>query len=156
LWEENGVVPILAIEVVSKTYGQEYHSKLSKYAQIGALYYVIYNPDYWERDRHEPFEVYRLEGNGYVRQMHEPVLIPEINLAIGRGQGSYEGWNREWLYWYEVDGNRLPSPLEWAQRAQLQAQQAQLQAQQERQLKEDLIAKLQARGLDPDTLPVPE
>lgn len=95
--------------------------------------------------RHEPFEVYRLEGNGYVRQMHSSVLIPEINLAIGRGQGSYEGWNREWLYWYEVDGNRLPSPLEWAQRAQLQAQQ-------ERQLKEDLIARLLARGIDPDAL----
>lgn len=81
--------------------------------------------------RHEPFEVYRLEGNGYVRQMHSSVLIPEINLAIGRGQGSDSGWNSSWLYWYEFDGNRLPSPLEWAQ-------QAQLQAQQEQQLKEDL------------------
>lgn len=53
LWEENGVVPLLAIEVVSKTYGQEYSDKLSKYAQIGVLYYVIYNPDYCKRDGHE-------------------------------------------------------------------------------------------------------
>lgn len=34
--------------------GQEYSNKLSKDAQIGVLYYVIYNPDYWEGDKHEP------------------------------------------------------------------------------------------------------
>lgn len=99
LWEENNVVPLLVIEVVSQTYGGEYDDKQTKYAQLGVLYYVIYNPDYWRRDKHEAFEVYRLVDGEYIRQAGEPVWIPEINLSIGRGQGTYQGWTREWLYW---------------------------------------------------------
>jgi len=45
LWEENNIVPLLVIEVVSQTSGQEYDDKQTKYAQIGVLYYVVYNPD---------------------------------------------------------------------------------------------------------------
>ena len=39
-----------------------------KYAQLGVMYYVVYNADYWVRDKHEPFEVYRLVDSEYVRQ----------------------------------------------------------------------------------------
>lgn len=38
----------------------EYSDKQEKYAKLGVLYYVVYNPDFWLRDKHEPFEVYRL------------------------------------------------------------------------------------------------
>lgn len=144
IWEENNVIPLLAIEVVSKTYGKEYSDKQTKYAQIGVLYYVIYNPDYWERDKHDPLEVYRLVGDGYVRQPGEPVLIPEIGLGIGRFRGTYEGWTREWLYWYD-SGNRLPSPDE-------RAEQTQQQLEQEQRLRSELIAKLLDRGIDPNAL----
>ncbi len=109
IWEENGVVPQLVLEVVSKTYGQEYGDKQAKYAGIGVLYYVVYNPDYWRRDKHDPFEVYRLVNGGYVRQPGEPVWLPEIRLGIGRFRGTYEGWTREWLYWYDQEGNRFES-----------------------------------------------
>ncbi|NER34742.1 MAG: Uma2 family endonuclease [Oscillatoria sp. SIO1A7] len=34
VWEENGVIPILAIEVVSKTPGGEYKRKKKEYANI--------------------------------------------------------------------------------------------------------------------------
>lgn len=60
VWEENNVVPIFALEVVSKTPGDEYDDKMIRYAQLGVLYYIIYNPNFWRRDGHEPFEVYRL------------------------------------------------------------------------------------------------
>jgi Uma2 family endonuclease len=66
LWQENDIVPQWVLEVVSKTPGGEYDDKMTKYAQIGVIYYVIYNPDYWRRDKHEPFEVYRLV-NGCLR-----------------------------------------------------------------------------------------
>jgi len=46
LQEENGVVPLLALEFVSKTYGQEYDEKMADYAQPGVKYYVLYNPEY--------------------------------------------------------------------------------------------------------------
>jgi len=38
LWEENNVQPLLVIEIVSQTPGQEYGDKQIKYAQIGVLY----------------------------------------------------------------------------------------------------------------------
>lgn len=133
LWEEKDIVPQLVLEVVSRTYGQEYQGKLLKYAQLGVMYYVVYNPDYWVRDKHEPFEVYRLVDSEYVRQQGDCVWLPEIGLGIGRGRGSFEGWNREWLYWYDRDGNRFLSPDE--------------RIQQEQRLREDLIARLRARGL---------
>lgn len=152
LWEENYLVPLLAIEVVSKTYGKEYDDKQTKYAQIGVLYYVVYNPDYWERDKHDPFEVYRLMGNGYVRQTGEPVWMPEIGLGMGRWQGTYEGWTREWLYWHDQKGNRSPSPDERTEQLEQQAEQLEQQLLQERRKREELIARLRERGINLDDL----
>lgn len=145
LWEENYIVPVLTLEVVSQNYGGEYDEKQTKYAQLGVLYYVIYNPDFWVRDRHEPFEVYRLVEGNYVRQPGEPVWLPEIGLGIGRGQGSYGGWMREWLYWYDQEGNRFPSPEE-------RAEQAEQRAEQEFQRAEQLARQLREMGVDPNTL----
>lgn len=145
LWEENNVVPQLVLEVVSQTYGQEYSDKQAKYARLGVLYYVIYNPDYSRRDKHDLFEVYRLVEGRYVRQIGEPVWMPEISLGIGRQQGPYEGWKREWLYWYDQEGNRFPSPHE-------RLEQERQRAEQEQRLREELIAKLRDRGIDLDDL----
>lgn len=159
LWEENNVVPLFVLEVVSHTYGEEYDEKLLKYARLGVLYYVVYNPDYWARDQHDPFEVYRLVDGEYVRQLGEPVWMPEIGLGIGRGLGTYEGWQREWLYWYDQQGNRFPTPDERTEQAELQLEQTELQleqaklrAEQAEQQLESLIAKLRSRDIDPDTL----
>lgn len=88
----------------------------------------------------------------YVRQLSEVVWIPEINLAIGTGQGNYQGWEREWLYWYDNQGNRYPSLEEQAEAAQQQAEAAQQQASQSEQNLRSLVAKLQERGIDPNTL----
>lgn len=145
LWEEHDVVPQLVLEVVSQTYGQEYGDKQAKYARLGVLYYVVYNPDYSRRDKHEPFEVYRLVGEGYVRQPGEPVWMLELGLGIGRRQGTYEGWTREWLYWYDQEGNQYPTPEQIAQQEQRRADQVKQQL-------ESLKAKLRERGLDPDNL----
>lgn len=128
LWEENNIPPVWALEIVSKTAGGEYDEKLTKYAQLGVLYYVIYNPDYWQRDKHDPFEVYRLVEGEYVRQPAEPVWMPEVGLSIGRGIGTYEGWTREWLYWYDQQGERLLTPEESLEQERQRAQQAQRKA----------------------------
>lgn len=152
LWEEKDIVPQFVLEVVSRTYGQEYEGKLFKYAQLGVLYYIVYNPEYWQRDKHEPFEVYRLVDGEYVRQQGECVWLAEINLGIGREQGNFEGWNREWLYWYDSDGNRLLSPDERIQQEQRLREEERRLREEEQRLREELIAKLRARGIDPDTL----
>ena len=145
LWEENEVVPLMVLEVVSQNYGGEYDDKQAKYARLGVLYYVIYNPDHWTRDRHEPLEVYRLDSGNYVPQVGEQVWMPEIGLGIGRSQGTYQGWTREWLYWYDSGGNRLLTPEEMAHREHERAQQQQERA-------ERLATRLREMGIDPDNL----
>ncbi|MBW4693508.1 MAG: Uma2 family endonuclease [Lyngbya sp. HA4199-MV5] len=144
LWRENNVVPLLVLETVSETYNGEYDTKMAKYVELGALYYVIYNHSR-QRPNHEPFEVYRLEKDRYVKQSGEPFWMPEAGIAIGRGQGTYAAWEREWLYWFDENGNRYPTPDE-------QAAIAAQQAAHERQLREELLAKLRDRGIDPETL----
>ena len=106
LWEEDGVVPIWALEVVSKTYGGEYESKKIDYAKLGILYYTIYAPGRGHRRKGQPFEMYRLVEGNYVRQLGEPVWMPEVGLGIGRAHGTYGGWEREWLYWYDESGRK--------------------------------------------------
>lgn len=128
LWEENNIPPMWALEIVSKTGGGEYDEKLTKYAQLGVLYYVIYNPDYWQRDKHDPLEVYYLVEGEYVRQPAEPVWMPEVGLGIGRGIGTYEGWTREWLYWYDQQGERFLTPEESLEQELQRTQQAQRKA----------------------------
>ena len=34
--------------------------------------------------------------------------MPEIGLGIGRENGICEQWQRDWLYWYDEQGNRYP------------------------------------------------
>jgi len=79
---KNNIVPQWVLEIVSKTPGGEYDDKM-KYAQIGVLYYIIYNPDYWKRDKHDRFEVYRL--------VNGPMCTPESTCVDARG------WFRDWV-----------------------------------------------------------
>ncbi|HEY9693204.1 MAG TPA: Uma2 family endonuclease [Oculatellaceae cyanobacterium] len=111
VWEED-IVPIFALEIVSQTPGGEYDDKMSIYARLGVLYYVIYNSDYWRRDQQEPFQVYRLVNGIYQRQIGEPFFMPEIGLGIGRGVANHQGLQREWLYWFDQQGNRILTPEE--------------------------------------------
>lgn len=128
LWEENGVVPILMLEVVSKTRSREYSKKKKQYAELGVMYYVIYAA---RRRRKAPLEVYRLENGEYVLQDGNPVWLPEMGLGIGRARGTYTGRTREWLYWYDNTGKRIPTAEERAER---------------------LAAKLRELGVNPDEI----
>jgi Uma2 family endonuclease len=174
VWGENNVMPQWVLELVSQKKGGEYDRKFEIYQAIGILYYVIYNPNHWRRDKHDPFEVYKLIDGAYVRQEGNPVWMPELGLGIGVEEGSYEGHSpRDWLYWYDADGNRLPTPdnaiaaarqqLTWErqqrQQAEQQIEQERLRAEQERQQRlqveqqmQALMEQLRARGIDPEDL----
>ncbi|MBD2576342.1 Uma2 family endonuclease [Oscillatoria sp. FACHB-1406] len=119
-WEENNVVPILALEVVSQAPGGEYSSKEEIYARLGVLYYVIYNPQQFGRGSHQELEVYKLVKGRYSWQTKEPVWMPEIGLGIGRGIRNYGGVEREVLYWFDEEGNRYIGTEEAEQQARMQ------------------------------------
>jgi Uma2 family endonuclease len=139
LWEENEVPPILTLEVVSQTPGGEYDEKAAIYAQLGVLYYVVYNPQFWKRDEHLPFEVYKLVNGIYELQIGEPFWMPEIGLGIGRCRLPDDPLEREVLSWYDASGDRCLSEAEIErQRAETERQRAEQLAERLRQLGEEL------------------
>ncbi|NEP56664.1 MAG: hypothetical protein F6K31_06515 [Symploca sp. SIO2G7] len=138
LWEENNIPPLLAIEIVSENYKDEYEEKKEKYTHLGVKYYLIYNPNYWQRYQHQPFELYRLEQGEYVLQTTEPYWIPEVGLGIGRGRGTHMGWEREWLRWYDQEGNAYPTTEEVFKTQRQRAEQLRQEIEPECQLTEQL------------------
>jgi Uma2 family endonuclease len=143
VWEEENVVPLLTLEVVSQTPGGEYDKKKAIYAQLGVLYYVIYNPQFWRRDEHLSFEVYKLAGQTYQLQQGDPFWMPEIGLGIGRCVLPTDPMEREVLSWFDQQGNRHLSE------AEVQEQRAEVEQQRRSQLEEFL----RSQGFDPDHLP---
>jgi Uma2 family endonuclease len=152
VWEEAGVVPILALEMVSHKPGGEYDEKLVIYANLGVLYYVIYNPEFWKRDRHQPFEVYKLVAGQYQLQIGEPYWMPEVGLGIGRCQQRLGGVEQEVLSWYDMQNNAYPTPDQQAEQERQRAEQERQRAEQERLQRERLAARLRELGEDPDQL----
>ncbi|WP_448562267.1 Uma2 family endonuclease [Trichothermofontia sp.] len=181
-WEENGVVPTLVLEMVSHKPGGEYDSKLEVYRKLGVLYYVIYNPEFWRRDQHQPFEVYQFVDGQYqlvfrTAQADHPYWFAEIGLGLGFCQRELGGSVQEILIWYDEGGTAYPTPDDV--RAQLQQQQHALEAERQRaqqadrraqqadqraqqadqrataaqQRAEQLAQYLRSLGLDPDHLP---
>lgn len=143
VWEENGVAPILTLEMVSQTLGGEYDTKVQTYQQLGVLYYVVYNPDFWQRDGHQPFEIYKLVNDAYQLQIGEPYWMPEVGLGIGRFQRLVSGIPLELLYWYDRQGNRYLATDE-------REEQERQRADTEHQRAERLAARLRELGEDPD------
>jgi Uma2 family endonuclease len=144
VWEENEIVPIFTLEMVSHTPGNEYDEKMETYAKLGVLYYLIYNPEFWQRDKHQPFEIYKLDPERkYQLQSGEPYWMPEVGLGIGRYLGVMNGIDRELLAWFDRSNTRYLMPEE-SVRLERQIAQA------ERQRADRLAAQLRDLGIDPN------
>lgn len=143
LWDEQ-VIPLLALEIVSKAYRQEHSRKLAIYQLIGILYYVVYAP---LRKKKARFQLYKMIDGEYVLQSEgeKPYWMPEIGLGIGVEQGSYGNRQREWLYWYDENSVRYPTPTEKAD-AEVKAR---IVAEQKTNL---LMERLREMGIDPDAI----
>jgi Uma2 family endonuclease len=173
VWEE-GVAPILALEIVSRKRRGEYTEKLEIYRNLGVLYYVIYNPEARPRSKHQAFEVYKLVKEKYQLQTGEPYWMPEVGLGIGRCQQQELGIAQEQLAWFDAQGDRYLTAEERAaaanqraeaesQRAETESQRAETESQRaeiEREAKEQanqraarLEALLRSQGLDPADFP---
>jgi Uma2 family endonuclease len=140
------VMPQWVLEIVSRKPGGEYRQKFQTYAEIGVLYYTIYNPSHYRRDRHDAFEVYKLDyklDNGrYVRQLGNPVWMPEIGLGIGHEVGVQEGVKQDWLYWYDAQGKRYPAQDEALKQARILREQEQIEREREQLRRRDLEDQL--------------
>jgi Uma2 family endonuclease len=134
-----GKPPEVVIEIVSNTEGEEDTRKFRLYAQLGILYYVIWDPE--RHLRSDPLRVFTLSEKRYVPLKNG--FFPVVGLGVTLWQGMYENWNQTWLRWCDASGIVIPTGAERADRERLRADQERLRA-------ERMAEQLRALGGDPD------
>jgi hypothetical protein len=97
------------------------------------------------------------DRTSYQLQNSNPLWMPEIGLGIGSERAECDDLTREWLYWYDENDRRYPTPSEQIERAnrlaeieRQRADDADRLVEQERQRAERLAAQLRALGIEPD------
>lgn len=144
---EFGKVPEVVVEIVSNKVGNEINSKLRDYAQMGVIYYVVYDP--WLNLGDAELTVYEL-GFGRRLRPRSDYQLPEVSLSLTLWQGSYESIEARWLRWCDTNGNLIPTAKEYATRETERADQEAERAKQEAERAERLAAKLWEMGVDPE------
>jgi Uma2 family endonuclease len=152
LWEY-GKPPEVVVEIVSNRKGGELSHKLMKYARIGIVYYIVFDP--FHHLSNKTLLVHTLKEGRY--QESKKPLLPIVGLGVTLWHGVYKGMEATWLRWQDREGNLLLTGEERAEVAEeragqavLLAAQAQQQATVERQRAERLAAQLRALGIEPE------
>ncbi|NJK70280.1 MAG: Uma2 family endonuclease [Microcoleus sp. SU_5_3] len=144
MWQEL-ISPLVVVELISPgtededlgiTRSQPHKppTKWQVYERILKVpYYVVF--DRYNEDR---LRVYQLVGDRYREQIltQSRFWIPELELGLGLWSGSYNGCDRQWLRWYDAQGNWIATPAERAEAERIAKESAQQQAEQERIAKE--------------------
>lgn len=154
MWQES-IFPYLVVELLSPgtenedlgvSLRTEEHppTKWTVYEQILRIpYYTVYSRYTGE------LHYFKLDGSHY-REL-EPrdgrLWLPDARLGLGLWSGTYQGIERQWLRFQDIDGRWIPTPVEKEQR---QIERERQRADQERERAERLAAKLRALGVDPD------
>jgi len=142
-WEENNIIPQVVFEILSPgNRTKEMAKKLLFYQRYGVEEYYVYNPD-------------TIELAGFIREQEWFEEIEEINNWISPQLGIRFELTSNTLEIYYPDGRKFLTSLELNQRAEQEYQRAEQEyqrAEQERQNYQDLLAKLQAKGIDINTL----
>ena len=115
-------------------------------------YYVVFSRF------NDTMRVFKLSQDGYreIKPFAGRLWLPEAKLGLGCWSGNYEGYDRLWLRFYDVDDQWLPTHAEWerirAEQEHERAEQEHERAEQAEQRAEQLAARLRALGVDPDEL----
>lgn len=164
VWEERGRTPDMVVELLSKT-TKEFDLKGKK-----AIYQnILKTPDYFVFDPLEPQS--SLQGWHLVDHRYQKLLpndqgwlwCDSLGLWLGTWKGTIKHDYREWLRFFDSHGRMLQLPEEAAlqqvalqqsqkEEAFRQADEALQQATQDRQRLEQLMERLQARGIKVEEL----
>src|SRR3954454_14955055 len=104
VWEF-GKTPEAVVEIVSNKEGGETTDKMLKYAQIGIVYYAIYDPA--GDVQPDPLRVFVLREGSYVPC--SPEWLPVLGLGLTLWRGSYENRDTVWLRWCDRRGRVIPT-----------------------------------------------
>lgn len=107
-------------------------------------------PRFWQPDRHQPIEVYKLEGQTYRLQIGEPYWIPEVGLGLGRGRQVIGGIEQEMLLWYDAQGKAYPLPDQVIREMQIQLREERQRAEAAAEKASWLAQRLRELGIDPE------
>ena len=139
-WQENNIAPQVVFEILSSSNTtKEMANKLLFYQRYGVEEYYIYDP-------------IKLELTGLLRSGEDLEVIEEINGWVSPRLGVRFELTPDKLEIYRPDGQRFLTFVELDQLREQERQQkeaALLQLEQERQRYQDLLARLQERGIDP-------
>jgi Uma2 family endonuclease len=131
VWEY-GKAPEAVVEIVSNTEGGETTQKMVKYAQIGIVYYAIYDPAL--NVQSDPLRVFVLREGSYAPC--SPEWLPVLGLGLTLWQGQFENCEAEWLRWCDRQGRVIPTGAESAEHERVRA--------------DRLAARLRELGVNPD------
>jgi Uma2 family endonuclease len=137
MWQEE-VKPLVVIELLSPSTRDddlgksrrkgEQPTKWQVYEQIvGIPYYIVFD------GYSDELRAFQLRGERYHQMAltEAKVWIPSLEIGLGLWQGNYRG-ERQWLRWYDADGNWIPTPEERAEGERLRAEGERLRAEGER------------------------
>jgi Uma2 family endonuclease len=145
LWEF-GKAPEAVVEIVSNTEGGETTDKMVKYAQIGILYYAIYDPA--GEVQAEPLRVFVLRDKSYTPCSAE--WLPIVGLGLLLWRGPFENCDTTWLRRCDRQGRVIPTGAERADQERERADQERERAEHESLRAEQLAAQLRELGVTPD------
>ncbi len=120
--------PDAVVEIVSNREGGELDHKRNLYAQIGVLYYIVFDPS--QALKHGVLQVFELLRRSYIER--DNAWFPEIGLGLTLWSGEYEGLHSDWLRWCYEDGTLVPTGAERAEQEYARAEQEYARAEQER------------------------
>ena len=122
VWEFEKFPEIVA-EVVSNRKGKEMDAKMQRYARMGILYYVVFDPFTVLSD--EKLRVHELTLGGRRYRRRPDFELPEVGLTLQLWRGEFEDVEAEWLRWCDADGYLIPTG---AERANTEAERANTEA----------------------------
>ncbi|MBD2387707.1 Uma2 family endonuclease [Cylindrospermum sp. FACHB-282] len=142
-WQENNIPPQVVFEILSPgNRSQEMAKKMLFYQRYGVEEYYIYNPE-------------TIELTGFIREQEWLEEIEEINCWVSPRLNIRFELTSDTLEIYYPDERKFLTSLELNQRAEQEHQRAEQEyqrAEQEHQNYQDLLAKLQAKGIDINNL----
>ena len=153
LWQEF-VSPFLVVELLSP--GTEDEDLRRNIRELGKppIKWEVYEkalrvPFYVVSDRYEnTFRLFRLVYGKYQeRQLDEnnpQFWFDELDLGLGVWSGSYEGFEWQWLRWYDNQGEWIPTAIEQTEIERSARRDAEIEATTERSARTQAEAKLTA------------
>lgn len=145
LWEFHKP-PEVVVEIVSNQKGKEDTSKRHDYAELGILYYVIYDPQ--QLILNEPIQVYQLVAGEYL--LRPDYRLAQVGLSLTLWYGAFEDKTALWLRWCDSDGNLIFTGAERAIQAENRVEQERLRAEQADARAKRLADQLRALGVEPE------